>query len=127
MLTQLDERRDVRAESPSWYAIAPGVKLCGVVIGSLTCRTSVTKSAQDARPGDDGRDDREREQRDRARDHGAVPPGQQRPDQDEAGLELDGGPQRAASEPTRIGSSSQRQPIAKSRNRIGPTWPSLTP
>ncbi len=32
----------------------------------------------------------------------------------------------AALAPTRIGSSSQRQPMAKSRNRIGPTWPSLT-
>ena len=32
----------VDSEAPSWKAIAPGVKLCGVVTGALTWRRTVT-------------------------------------------------------------------------------------
>ena len=53
------------------------------------------------------------------------PPRQQRPDEEQAGLDLDRRPERRADARARTASSSQRQPSANRRNRSGPTCPSL--
>src|SRR5687768_11953091 len=111
--------------TPAWYATAPGVKLCSVVIGSLTVRRSVRKSphaptparivAATARMINVTAPIATARHRRVSVAHTSTSPG----------CILIAAP-TAPVTPSQTGCSDQRHPSANRPNRIGPTWPSFT-
>ena len=116
--THLDRARRSTPARPSWYATAPGVKLCAVMIGSVTVRRR-SGSPSSADPGNRQRNGGDDERSDHGADHdGSIARASAAPTRDSPGWSLIAAP----SGPTHARAERARRASAIRSRTSGRGW-----